>query len=105
MPYAPNKLVILTHKESIADSFSSQSPDVLVKGINQAIVEQSEDVVIASDRQAMRMIDRLFLRPSSSHSRDSIGLIRRKSPFVELKPRVRKFSRFNKNAMLYLGSV
>lgn len=103
LPYAPNRLLILTHHEAIANAFSSQPPDVLVAGINQAVVEQSEDVIVAYDKKATRMIDRLFLRPASEKARDSIGLIRRRSPLVDLAPKVRTFSRNDKKAMIYLG--
>ncbi len=84
LPYAPNRLLILTHHVSIAESFASQNPSKLVAGINQAIVEQSETVVIASDKQATRMIDRLFLRSQSGQNACPAGLIRRKSPLVPL---------------------
>jgi hypothetical protein len=103
MPYAPDRLLILTHKEPIAGSFSSQDPTVLVNGMNQAIVEQSEDIVVASDERDRPMVDRLFLRPGPNVVFDAIGLIRRKSPLVDLSPRVRKFSRHDKRAMKYLG--
>lgn len=104
LPYAPDRLVLLTHSEAIAQSFSTQNPDALVAGINQAVVEQSEDIVIAADKHAARMIDRLFLRPQPSSSLDSIGLIRRKSPMIDLKPKIRAFSRHNKMGMKYLGA-
>ncbi len=104
LPYAPDRLVILANSEAIAESFSSQNPDVLVTGINAAIVEQSADIVIAADRSATRMIDRLFLRPHPSRIFDDIGLIRRHSPLVDLRPKVRNFSRHNKVAIKYLGT-
>lgn len=104
MPYAPNRLVILTHMEEIADSFSSQDSNALVDGVNQAVVEQSQDIVIAADDHATAMIDRLFMRPAPDRTLDPIGLIRRNAPYLDLRPRVRKFSRHNKKAMKYLGT-
>ncbi len=82
LPYAPDRLLILTHHISIAQSFASQNPSKLVAGINQAIVEQSENVVIASDKRARLMIDRLFLRSQSNQNTCPAGLIRRKSPLI-----------------------
>ncbi|MEQ8744397.1 hypothetical protein [Parasphingorhabdus sp.] len=103
LPYAPDRLLILTHQESIAVAFSSQNVNVLVKSINQAVVEQSEDIVIASNKRATKMIDRLFLHPRSNTVKDAVGLIRRKSPLVDLTPRIEEFSRRDKQAMRYRG--
>jgi Protein of unknown function (DUF4238) len=99
LPYAPDRLVILTHIEAIAEAFSSQNPNALVEGINQAVVEQSEDIVIACDNRATRMIDRLFLRPQPGRVLDSIGLIRRKSPMIDFTRKTPNFSRHDKNEM------
>lgn len=104
MPYAPDRLVILAKHETIATSFSSQYADVLVTGINTAIVEQSADIIVANDKSATRMIDRLFLQPSPGRIFDAIGLIRRDSPLRDMSPKVRQFSRHKKNEMKYLGS-
>ncbi|NBB41372.1 DUF4238 domain-containing protein [Sphingobium yanoikuyae] len=82
LPYAPDRLLILTHLPDIARSFASQRPNDLVTGINQAVVEQSEDIIVGADDCAFRMVDRLFLRPQADRILDSIGLIRRKSPLV-----------------------
>jgi hypothetical protein len=103
LPYAPDRLALLAHREAIAKSFSSQDPNVLVAGINRAVVEQSEDIVIAADQDARRMIDGLFMHPQSDRARDGIGLIRRKSPLINLQPKLRTFSRHNKRSMGYLG--
>jgi hypothetical protein len=104
LPIGPNSLLVLTHLPAIANAFSSQNPTVLVKGINQAVVEQSVDVVIACDASATKMVDRLLHRPQLGRELDSIGLIRRKSPYVDLSPRVRVFSRHDKARLRYLGS-
>ena len=62
------------------------------------------NVVIAADANAAAMVDRLFMRPQPSRVLDSIGLIRRKSPLIDLRPKVRDISRHRKNAIRYLGS-
>jgi hypothetical protein len=103
LPYAPDRLLILTHHKAIADAFATQNHGKLVSGINQAIVEQSEDIVIATDKGATRMIDRLFLRPQPGRIIDPIGLIRRKSPLVDLRPKPRQFSRHDKAAIRAVG--
>jgi hypothetical protein len=103
LPYAPDRLLILTHHKAIADSFATQNPNNLVSGINQAVVEQSENIVVAADRQASKMIERLFLRRNPDHTLDPLGLIRRRSPLVDLWPKTRSFSRNSKRDMKYLG--
>lgn len=104
LPYAPDRLAILTHHEAIARAFASQPATTLVKGINEAVVEQSADIVIGQDDNARQMIDRLFLRPQVGREYDAIGLIRRRSPLVDMQPRARRFSRHDKAALKYLGS-
>lgn len=101
LPYAPDRLVVLAHKEAIARSFSSQNATALVVGINQAIVEQSEDIIIAADDSATGMIERLFMRPQPGRVFDPIGLIRRKAPLVERPMLAPAFSRHRKAAMRY----
>jgi len=103
LPYAPDRLLLLAHREAIAKSFSSQKPNVLVAGINQAVVEQSEDIVIAADKDATRMINRLFLRPKPDRVFDAVGMIRRTPPTVDIAPQTRSFSRRDKTGMKYLG--
>lgn len=103
LPYAPDRLLILARDAETARAFTTQPVTTLVKGINRAVVEQSEDVVVASDRGATAMIDRLFLRKQPGITTDPIGLIRRKSPLIDLRPKVRSFSRHDKSAIKYLG--
>jgi|GEM_PF-1724502 hypothetical protein len=101
VPYAPDRLLILTHKQEIARSFASQRPEDLVFGINEAIIDQAEELVVASDRSAEALINDRFLRPPSNLQKDSIGLIRRKAPFIDLMPR-RKFPSLRKSDLRYL---
>lgn len=103
-PYAPDRLLIMTRSPDIARAFRSQKTDDLVVGINRAIAEQSEDVIIATDDKAKRMIDNVFLRHETPGETDTIGLIRRRAPLVNLLPNTRSFSRHSKIAMKYLGS-
>jgi hypothetical protein len=104
LPYAPDRLLILCHNPEIARSFASQKPNDLVTGINQAVVEQSCDLIVASDDSAFRMVDRLFLRPPPHVTFDSIGLIRRKAPLVDIQPKPRTFTRRDVKGMKYLGA-
>jgi len=103
LPFGPDRLIVFTKIASIARSFASQPPNVLVRGMNGAVVEQAEDLVVAADRDAARMVDRLFLRPQPDTTRDAIGLIRRKAPLIDLFPRPRVFSRHDKAGLKYLG--
>ncbi|MFM5949324.1 MAG: DUF4238 domain-containing protein [Novosphingobium sp.] len=102
LPYAPDRLLILAHKNEVASAFSNQKPDILVAGINRAIVEQSEDMVIAADNSATPMIDEFFLRSTSEVIRDPLGYVRRSSPLVDLSPKARTFSWRDKIGMRYL---
>lgn len=100
LPYAPYRLLILAHREAV---FAAQDPTALVGGINSAIVEQSDDMVIAADRAETEMVDHLFLRPGPDVTRDSIGLIRRESPLIEWTPFGQRHSRHDKASMRSLG--
>jgi hypothetical protein len=63
MPYAPDCLIILTHRKSIITTISNETnkyPNIFVSNINKAIVEQAETIVIASNNQATRMIEKRF---------------------------------------------
>ena len=103
LPISPKSLVMLCNDKEIVRSFATQGDKRLAEGINQAIVEQAKEVVIAANCDATRMIDRLFLRPRASCEFDSIGLIRRKAPLTDFRVKVRAFSRDRKRDMLYLG--
>lgn len=105
LPYAPDRLLILAHDPEIARAFATQKPSALVAGINQAVVEQSREIVVAADTDAYRMVQRLFLQPTDGRVFDTLGLIRRKSPYRDLRPRTRSFSRHRKAAIRYLGQT
>lgn len=94
----PDRLVILAHSEEVVRSFSSQPTDVLVAGINQAVVEQAKDIVIAADKNASRMVDRLFLRPQPDQIFDTIGTIRRRAPLVDMRAAARQIIADNGSA-------
>ncbi len=104
LPYGPDRMILFTKVADIARSFATQTPNILVKGINGAVVEQAEDLVVGSDDHARRMVDRLFLRPQPNTVRDPVGLVRRKAPFVDLSPKPRVFSRHRKADLKYLGT-
>jgi hypothetical protein len=104
LPYAPDRLLMLARRRAIVGAFASQNPTALVAGINEAIVEQSEDVIIAADTSATGMIERLFLRPQPGREYDSTGMIRRRCPLVERGPVGHRFSRHDKSRLKYLGS-
>jgi Protein of unknown function (DUF4238) len=103
LPYAPDRILLFANKKSIIDSFSAQKSDILVKGINEAIVEQSENLIISSNKDATKMIDRLFLQSKNPQNGDPTGLIRRRAPMVNFRPNNRNFSRHDKSTMKYLG--
>lgn len=82
LPYAPDRLLILTQHESIAKAFeyeANKNSNKFVSSINKAIVEQSENIIIADNKKPTRMIDKLFLRPHG-HVVCPAGLIRRSVP-------------------------
>lgn len=101
LPYGPDRMIVFTRKADVARSFATQDKNILVKGINGAVVEQAEDIIVAADRDAYRMVDRLFLRPQPGMTRDPVGLIRRKAPFVDLFPKLPNVSRHRKNDLKY----
>ena len=102
LPYAPDRMIVFTKIPDIARSFATQDRNVLVRGINCAVVEQAEDIVVAADRDALRMVDKLFLRPQPGTTKDPVGLIRRKAPFRDLFPRPKGISRHRKTDLKYL---
>ncbi len=77
-PYAPDRVVILVHREDVAKAFSSQAPDALAKALNDAVVRQARECVIAADRKAARFIEKRFLRDPEPVGGD--GLIRWQVP-------------------------
>ena len=63
-PYSPHNLAIFAHDERVATAFSTQEPDVLVNGLNDAIVRQAREFVIAADDRSKRFIEIRFLQSS-----------------------------------------
>ena len=61
-PYAPTKIAIIAHEEGVAAAFSTQDPDALAKAINDAVVTQAREVVIASDERSRRFIENRFAK-------------------------------------------
>lgn len=77
-PYAPNRVAILAHEEKVAAAFSTQETDVLAKALNDAVVRQAREFVIAADNASQRFVDNRFLRNSEPIPGD--GMMRWKVP-------------------------
>lgn len=61
LPYSPQRLAIFAHDAKVAAAFSTQKPDDLAKGINDAIVRQAREFVIAADKCSKRFVENQFL--------------------------------------------
>jgi Protein of unknown function (DUF4238) len=61
-PYSPHRLAIFAHDEKVAVAFSTQEPDVLAKGINDAVVQQAREFVVAADHCSKRFVENRFLK-------------------------------------------
>ena len=78
LPYSPNRLAIFVHDEQVALALSSQEHDVLAKSLNDAVVRQAQEFVIAADNLAKRFVENRFLKNSEPLPGD--GLMRWKVP-------------------------
>ena len=61
-PYSPDRLAIFAYEQQVALAFSSQEHDVLVKSLNDAVVRQAQEFVIAADDRSKRFIENRFLK-------------------------------------------
>lgn len=77
-PYAPNRVAIFVHDANVAAAFSTQEPDVLAKGLNDAVVRQAREFVIAADYCSKRFVENRFLNNPEPISGD--GMTRWKVP-------------------------
>lgn len=77
-PYAPNRVAIFAHDAKVAAAFSTQEPDVLVKGLNDAVVRQAREFVIAAGHGSKRFVENRFLKNCEPIPGD--GLMRWKVP-------------------------
>lgn len=77
-PYSPDRVAIFTHDEKVAAAFSTQEPDVLAKGLNDAVVRQARQFVIATDSCSKRFVENRFLKNLEPLPSD--GLMRWKVP-------------------------
>lgn len=77
-PYSPQRLAIFAHEERVALAFSTQEPDVLAKSINDAVVRQAQEFVIAADDRSRRFVESRFLKNPEPIAGD--GLMRWKVP-------------------------
>jgi Protein of unknown function (DUF4238) len=77
-PYSPHSVAIFAHDAKVAAAFSTQEPDVLAKGLNDAVVRQARQFVIAANPRSQRFIENRFLKNPEPISGD--GLMRWKVP-------------------------
>lgn len=77
-PYSPHRLAIFVHDEQVAAAFSTQQHDILVKGLNDAMVRQAREFVIAADDRSKRFIENRFLK--SGNPIPGNGMMRWKVP-------------------------
>lgn len=77
-PYSPHCVAIFAHDERVAAAFSTQNPDALAKGLNDAVVRQARDFVIAADHYSKRFVENRFLKNGEPVPGD--GLMRWKVP-------------------------
>lgn len=61
-PYSPHRLAIFAHNEKVAAAFSTQEPDVLAKAINDAVVRQARELIVAADHRSKRFVENRFLK-------------------------------------------
>ncbi len=76
LPYAPDRLIIFAREENVALAFSTQEHDVLVNGINDAIVRQAQQVIIATDEAERTFIEERFTPFAAPDGAGDDGLIR-----------------------------
>lgn len=77
-PYSPRCLAIFAHDTDVAAAFSTQEPDVLAKGLNDAVVRQAREFVVAADLRSKRFVENRFLKNPESIPGD--GMMRWKVP-------------------------
>lgn len=77
-PYSPNRLAIIVHDAKVAAAFSTQKPDVLAKGVNDAVVRQAREFVIAAGNCSKRFVENRFLKSPEPISGD--GMMRWRVP-------------------------
>lgn len=77
-PYSPKRVAILAHDARVAEAFSSQEPNVLAKSLNDAVVRQAREIVIAAEVHSKRFVDNRFLKNSEPITGD--GMMRWEVP-------------------------
>lgn len=76
LPCAPDRLIIFAREENVALAFSTQEHDVLVNGINDAVVRQAQQVIIAADDVERSFIEERFDPFTSPDGAGDDGLMR-----------------------------
>jgi hypothetical protein len=82
LPISPSRLFIAAARKPVIDSFSSQDAEVLERAINDAVVQQAQQVVISRDNGQRRFIDNRFLH--SPPPEGDLALHTWKHPLVDL---------------------
>lgn len=83
LPTSPNTIFIAAARKPIIDSFVSQDAKIFERGINDAVVQQAQQVVISQNTTQRRFIDKRFLR--SPPPEGDLGLHTWKHPLLELQ--------------------
>ena len=76
LPYAPDRLIIFAREENVALAFSTQEHDVLVNGLNDAIIRQAQQVIIAADDVERTFIEERFNPFTAPDGAGDDGLVR-----------------------------
>lgn len=61
-PYAPDRVAIFCPDKKVAAAFSTQDHDALVRALNDAVVKQAREFVIAADDSSRRFVENRFLK-------------------------------------------
>lgn len=77
-PYAPTRVAIFSHSPEVAAAFSTQETDALAKALNDAVVRQAREFVIAADKTSQRFVENRFLKNPEPIPGD--GMMRWKVP-------------------------
>lgn len=77
-PYAPDRIAIFAHDAKVASAFSTQEPNALARAINDAVVQQAREFVIAADHSSKRFVENRFMRDPRPVPGD--GMMRWKVP-------------------------
>lgn len=83
LPVGPSSLFIASPDHAVIKSFTTQTPNALQRGLNDACVRQSRHVIIANRDNQTAFVDRRFLKEEPL-AINRAGLATWKSPLVDL---------------------